>query len=98
MCNFNHFSLTDALTPPINYYRANFCYTLPARLHKEYVPLLVAHGENDNYLTPDLLDTMKEHYTTIETTVLDNVGHFMQQEVPERINELIKSFLAKHNL
>lgn len=86
------------MTPPINYYRANFSYSLPARVHKEAVPLLVAHGEKDDYLTPGLQDAMKEHYTTIETVVLDNVGHFMQQEVPERINELIKTFLAKHNL
>lgn len=86
------------MTPPINYYRANFSYSLPATVHKENVPLLVAHGEKDEYLTHGLLDVMKEHYTTIETVVLDNVGHFMQQEEPVRINELIRSFLAKHNL
>lgn len=60
--------------------------------------MLVAHGQNDDYINTSILDLMKKEYSTIETTVVENVGHFMQQEEPVKINKLIRDFLSRNNL
>ncbi|XP_075972221.1 epoxide hydrolase 4-like [Anticarsia gemmatalis] len=88
-----------ALTPPINYYRANFSYDIPEiEEHKENVPMLVAHAANDPYISHSMLDTMKKEYTTLETAIVEGTGHFLQQEDPEKVNKLIRDFLSKHNI
>lgn len=92
------FGKPSAFTPPINYYRANFAYSYPEKFHKEEIPLLVAHGQNDAYINKSILDIMKKEYATIETMVVEDVGHFMQQEDPGKVNKVIRDFLAKNNL
>ncbi|KAJ8727139.1 hypothetical protein PYW08_015536 [Mythimna loreyi] len=88
-----------AITPPINYYRANFIFDLPEIVeHTENVPLLVAHAANDLYLSNSLLDGLKKEYTTIETSIVDNCSHFLQQEEPEKVNKVIRDFLSKNNI
>ncbi|CAH1635337.1 unnamed protein product [Spodoptera littoralis] len=88
-----------ALTPPINYYRANFRFDFPEIVeHKENVPMLVAHAANDHYLCHSLLDTLKKEYSTIETAIVENTSHFLQQEEPEKVNKLIRDFLSKNNI
>lgn len=93
------FSITVALTPPINYYRANFRFDMPEIVeHKENVPMLVAHAASDHYLNHSLLDTMKKEYACIETTIVDNCSHFLQQEEPGKVNKVIRDFLSKNNI
>lgn len=92
-------SFTDTITPPVNYYRANFEYVLPDKKFCESnVPFLVAIPDNDPYLNTSLLDGMKKEYKYIETTVIKGCGHCAQQEEPEIVNKLIRDFLTKHNL
>ncbi|CAF4854647.1 unnamed protein product [Pieris macdunnoughi] len=88
-----------ALTPPINYYRAAFDYIdVELKRHDENVPFLFAHGTNEIYLGKKIMETMKKLYKTIETTKVQDSGHFMQQEDPEKVNRLIRTFLQKQNL
>lgn len=87
-----------ALTPPISYYRANFTLVVPDKYLKEDIPMLVANGANDLYISRDVLERMKTQYAHIETKIIENVGHFLQQEEPEKINKIIRDFLMKHNL
>lgn len=60
--------------------------------------MLVALAAKDDYLCHSLLDTMKKEYTTIETTIVENTSHFLQQEDPEKVNKLIRDFLTKNNI
>lgn len=90
----------------INYYRANFP-TLE-NLKKESflnrnktlpnlkMPVLIIHGEQDKYAptkahnnTWDFVD----NELTIE--ILQDAGHFVQQEESEKVTELIRAFLLK---
>lgn len=88
-----------ALTPPVNYYRANFCYELPEKAQcNKPVPFLYVLAENDLYLSKNLIDGMKKQYATIETKILDGCEHFMQQEEPEKVNALVRQFLVKNKL
>ncbi|KAM3967950.1 epoxide hydrolase 1 [Aphomia sociella] len=83
---------------PINYYRANFAYSVKKKHLKENVPMLVAGAQNDSYINKSVLDLMKKEYDHIETTIVDNSGHFLQQEEPQKVNKLIREFLNKHKL
>ncbi|CAG4951296.1 unnamed protein product [Parnassius apollo] len=87
-----------ALTPPINYYRANFQLPLPEKYRDEKVPMLIANGQRDKYLGPSILDCMKKEYKHIETMLIENCSHFLQQEAPEKINKIIRDFLTKNNM
>ncbi|XP_038213489.1 epoxide hydrolase 1-like [Zerene cesonia] len=92
------FSKKHAITPPINYYRANFKYTYKSERFTENLPFLFALGEKDPYIIKEIGDLMETRYTSLEYTRVKDLGHFMQQEDPDIINSLIRSFLNKHNL
>ncbi|KAJ2950428.1 hypothetical protein O0L34_g8670 [Tuta absoluta] len=93
------FGKQHTMTPPINYYRANFEFTLPEKPYSEAkIPFLCALAKNDAYLHHNLLEQMKKEYACIEPTIIEDCGHFLQQEEPEKTNKLIRDFLSKHNL
>lgn len=99
---FNQFSnifFSEALTAPINYYRANFSCTLKEKPRCDLnIPFLVVNGADDRYLSSGILDKMKDNYGHIETMLLDNCGHFVQQEEPQRLNKIVREFLNKHKI
>lgn len=86
-----------AFTPPVNYYRANFKYYLPEKQVLGKVPMLVTHASKDLYIDLSILDLMKQEYDA-DTAVVENCGHFLQQEEPEKVNKIIREFLTKYRL
>ncbi|XP_013175462.1 PREDICTED: epoxide hydrolase 3-like [Papilio xuthus] len=87
-----------ALTPPINYYRANFQLTFPDKYKDENVPMIVANGEKDPYIVPSILERIKTEYKYIETVLVEDAYHFLQQESPGKVNKIIRDFLLKNKL
>ncbi|KAI8433638.1 hypothetical protein MSG28_015644 [Choristoneura fumiferana] len=88
-----------ALTPPINYYRANFNTNLNVKPRCERnIPMMVANAAKDRYIAHSVLERMKTEYAHIETTLVPDCGHFIQQEKPVLVNKLIRDFLSKHKL
>ncbi|XP_050672329.1 epoxide hydrolase 3-like [Leptidea sinapis] len=88
-----------ALTPPINYYRANFGYSSELKPQDQQpVPFLFAHGSNEKYLNAKIRENIKTLYQHVEIAIIEDSGHFTQQEDPEKVNKLIRDFLAKQNL
>lgn len=65
---------------------------------KGNIPMLAVHARDDQILDSGVLNVLKEEYPNIETKIVDNVGHCIQQEEPLLVNELIKNFLLEHNL
>jgi pimeloyl-ACP methyl ester carboxylesterase len=60
------------------------------------MPLRVIYGEQDGVL-PDVADTMarvKREHPDTEVTALPDCGHFLQEEAPERVGELLAEFFA----
>jgi pimeloyl-ACP methyl ester carboxylesterase len=56
--------------------------------------LRLIYGENDRIL-PDIAKTMQRiqrAYPSAELTALPNCGHFLQEDDPERVAELIAKF------
>lgn len=96
--NWNIFCFTGAMTPPINYYRANLNVYFDKKYIEDKVPMLVANASDDTAISPTLLDVIKSQYAQIETILIDNVGHFSLSEQPEKVIKIIRDFLNKHNI
>lgn len=60
--------------------------------------MLLANPEKDLALDPILLDRIKEEYKYIETMLVKGSYHFLQEQEPERVNKIMREFLAKHKL
>lgn len=60
------------------------------------VPVRLIYGEQDRVL-PDVADTMSRlasDLPNVEVTALPHCGHFVQEEQPDRVGELLAPFLA----
>lgn len=88
-----------ALTAALNYYRANMP---PAALLREppdppeiTVPTMIIWGEADAYMGAELLERSAATVSgPLRVERLPGVSHWVQQEVPGRVNELLLDFLG----
>lgn len=88
-----------AVTAALNYYRANMppasWLRPPPELPPITVPTTIIWGTDDAYMSPLLLErsaTKVEGTLRVET--LHGVSHWVQQEVPDRVNEILVAHLA----
>lgn len=61
------------------------------------VPVRVIYGAQDHIL-PDIAETMERFVGDVpqaEITVLEDCGHFLQEEEPQKIGDLLADFFAK---
>jgi len=87
-----------ALTAALNYYRANMP---PASWLRDPpdpppvpVPTMIIWGEADAYMDPVLLERSAATVTgPLRIERLPGVSHWVQQEVPDRVNALLLDFL-----
>jgi pimeloyl-ACP methyl ester carboxylesterase len=80
-------------TAPVNYYRAAFRYRPSRRLVPILTPTLLVWAERDPYLGPRLSHGLEPWVPNLRVERLPDVGHWLQNEAPERVNELILRFL-----
>ncbi|ESA37690.1 epoxide hydrolase [Leptolyngbya sp. Heron Island J] len=94
---------TGALTAMLNYYRANF-YRFFKPLSPELqtllatpleLPTLMIWGEEDVALSKFLTYGTAELVTDFTLHYLPGVSHWVQQEAPEQVNDLIQNWLAR---
>ncbi|XP_037092221.1 epoxide hydrolase 4-like [Pollicipes pollicipes] len=90
------FGEPGALTPPIDYYRANFSFTQsPIESPRIICPLLVVWGERDKALSP-VLATMSARYADRFTVrFLPEASHWVMMEYPQEVNGHIREFIQK---
>lgn len=60
--------------------------------------MIVANGEKDPYIVSSMLERIKTEYKNIETVLVEDAYHFLQQESPEKVNKIIRDFLVKNKL
>ena len=89
----------DALTAGINYYRAAFRRN-PLRTARDVRPVacptLVVWGEQDRHLSPRLTQGLERWAPNLRIECLPDASHWVQRDAPERLNELLIDFLARH--
>lgn len=88
-----------ALTAALNYYRANMPPSSwlrdPPAPPPIPVPTMIIWGEADVGMDPLLLERSAATVTgPLRVERLPGVSHWVQQEVPERVNALLLDFLA----
>ena len=85
-----------ALTAAINYYRAGFRSLLRGlrqTIRPIEIPALVIWGEQDRYLGTDLLNGLDSWVKHLTVDRIPDASHWVQAEVPDRVNERIIRFL-----
>jgi pimeloyl-ACP methyl ester carboxylesterase len=94
------FSRPGALTAGLNWYRANVppaSYLAAERLQLPAItrPTMLLWGLNDPYLTFELGRRAGEHVDApFALHAMPDTGHWIQQERPEEVNDLLLDFLA----
>ena len=82
---------------PINYYR-NFDRNWETTAHladrQITMPALMICAENDPITTPQMADGMEQNIPNLTRRLINNCGHWTQQERPEEVNRLILGFLG----
>jgi pimeloyl-ACP methyl ester carboxylesterase len=87
-----------ALTAGINYYRANLGLDNPFQQFQDpvKVPTLFIYGEKDFAILPETVKDLKKYVeSTYEEVRLPDCGHWVQQEAPEAVNQVLIAFLRK---
>lgn len=92
------------LTAAINYYRALVranvrqhlgLETPPERSETTDVPTLLIWGERDSALSTDLTDGLDRWVSNIRVERLPEASHWVQNDAPERVNELLCGFIEE---
>ena len=84
-------SQPGALTAAINYYRARLRGGPPAI----NVPALLIWGEQDRYLGLRLTEGLERWAPDIRVERIPDASHWVQNDTPQRVNELILEFLRE---
>jgi len=84
-----------AITPPIEYYRnLDRNWETSADLPEQVtVPALMVSAADDPVLTPAMANGMEERVPNLTKVLIEDCGHWTQQEQPEATNEALISWL-----
>lgn len=85
-----------ALRHPVNQYRSFFRElpeVLSNRTTKVSCPVLVLWGSDDAFLMPPRMDELKPDAEDVTVRILSG-GHWLQRQMPEKINELLNRFFG----
>jgi pimeloyl-ACP methyl ester carboxylesterase len=85
-----------ALTATLNYYRAAFRHRLEVggSVRPIQAPTLLIWGERDPYLGVRLTEGLEPWVPALRVVRIPDASHWVQNDVPERVNELILGFLS----
>jgi pimeloyl-ACP methyl ester carboxylesterase len=92
------FRPAGALTPPIEYYRnmdRNWELTAGIADRTIDVPCLMISASDDPVLTPAMTVGMEERVPKLERVLIENCGHWTQQERPEETNAAMLAYLRR---
>jgi epoxide hydrolase 4 len=95
-------SKEGGITGGLNYYRANLNEEFWGNLGESIpfpkikIPTLQIWGEDDIFLGKELAEGTKEFVVDapFSLKVIPNCGHWVQQEAPEEVNQIMEEFLS----
>ncbi|XP_029441556.1 epoxide hydrolase 3 isoform X2 [Rhinatrema bivittatum] len=89
------FSQPKAITGPLNYYRNLFSF-LPVKCQDVLMPTLLIWGGKDVFLELGMAQLMRQYVQSrFRLEILPEASHWVQQDRPERVNQLMKAFLSE---
>lgn len=84
------------VTSFLNYYRAAVRYPPPEKIGKIESPTLMIWGTGDFALHTDNSYGTEKYCSDLTVERIEGGDHFIQQERPREVNELMSNFLASH--
>ena len=83
------------MTPPINYYRAAMRFR-PNRSSRSRipVPVLLIWGTGDQALEKVMAEMTRKYCENLTVRYIEGASHWVQQEEPEAVNQMMREFLA----
>jgi epoxide hydrolase 4 len=90
-------SQPGALTAMVNYYRAALRHSprsTMARMRRIDAPVLVIWGERDSVLGSELAEPEPKWVSDVRVERLAEASHWVQNDAPERVNELLTGFFG----
>jgi pimeloyl-ACP methyl ester carboxylesterase len=89
-----------AATAMLNYYRANMSRLAEPEIPfpRIEIPTLLIWGEDDIYLQPSLASGIERYAPNLTVHRLPGVSHWVQQDVPDKVNALIADWARAQNL
>lgn len=93
------FGKPGALTPPLNYYRANANPFMKKQIFKkptDFAPGLYLLGEKDIFISKNSGPESQKLFKNLEFKIVKGVHHFIQQEDPVLVNNLMREFLVSN--
>jgi pimeloyl-ACP methyl ester carboxylesterase len=88
-----------AVTAMLNWYRGLFRGGVPPEMKSTFplieAPTLVIWGEGDAVLDPSCLEGLDRYVANLTVSRLPGVSHWVQEEAPEVVNEIVAGFLRK---
>lgn len=84
-------------TGPINWYR-NWTHNWASTVNVDQtvrVPTLFIGAVDDVIISPSQIEAMRPHVADLEIHMLDNCGHWSQQEKPDDVNGLLLDWLNR---
>ncbi|KAM8930037.1 epoxide hydrolase 4 [Pelodytes ibericus] len=89
------FSQPGALCGPLNHFR-NIFSCLPLKIHQVTMPTLLLWGEDDAFVNVEMADMTREYVKNyFQLSILSKASHWLQQDQPELVNNLIWTFLKE---
>jgi len=87
----------SGFTGPINWYRnwSKNWASLEGVSQTVRVPTLFIGAADDVLIAPGHIAAMRQHVTDLEIHVIENCGHWTQQEKPREVNKLILEWLQR---
>jgi soluble epoxide hydrolase/lipid-phosphate phosphatase len=84
---------------PINWYRnwSDNWASLEGVEQVVRIPTLFIGAEDDVIIAPEYIESMKKHVVDLEVHMLDDCGHWTQQEKPDEVNSLILDWLERRS-
>jgi len=92
------FRPVGSLTPPLEYYRnmdRNWELTAPIADRTIDVPCLMISADGDRVLKPAMADGMEARVPMLEKIVIENCGHWTQQERPRETTAAMLAYLKR---
>ena len=92
------FRPVGSLTPPLEYYRnmdRNWELTAPIADRTIDVPCLMISADGDRVLKPAMADGMEARVPKLEKIVIENCGHWTQQERPRETTAAMLAYLKR---
>lgn len=89
------FSQPGALTPPVNYIRCIFKMdnTQGGSGRPIKTPTLLIWGDKDGFLESSMADSHGDLVSNLTVKHIPDCSHWVQQDLPDKVNELMKEFL-----